>query len=183
MFDERVYEIERLILIVLWFYNMKQWRFKEFWGFEKLGFVVLVGFQPFRHPRGGGGFCFVDGDDDFWPVDLKYLMMLVLAQIFMFRFNGSVDFYMYPSELRWSSILFKMVEDPVNRPVFEVILVQGVCPIQVKHADGERERLEAENVRKEYDEANRKLSKLKSRISRLTKKLAHDFGPEKEFYS
>ncbi|KAJ0826756.1 hypothetical protein HanRHA438_Chr17g0817921 [Helianthus annuus] len=42
MFDERVYEIERLILIVLWFYNMKQWRFKEFWGFEKLGFVVLV---------------------------------------------------------------------------------------------------------------------------------------------
>ncbi|KAJ0813616.1 putative glucosidase II beta subunit [Helianthus annuus] len=140
MFDERVYEIERLILIVLWFYNMKQWRFKEFWGFEKLGFVVLV--------------------------DLKYLMMLVLAQIFI-----------------WSSILFKMVEDPVNRPVFEVILVQGVCPIQVKHADGERERLEAENVRKEYDEANRKLSKLKSRISRLTKKLAHDFGPEKEFYS
>ncbi|MFS8021972.1 hypothetical protein Hanom_Chr16g01433791 [Helianthus anomalus] len=42
MFDERVYEIERLILIILWFYNMKQWRFKEFWGFEKLGFVVLV---------------------------------------------------------------------------------------------------------------------------------------------
>ncbi|KAM0045052.1 putative mannose-6-phosphate receptor binding domain superfamily, glucosidase II beta subunit [Helianthus debilis subsp. tardiflorus] len=42
---------------------------------------------------------------------------------------------------------------------------------------------EAENVRKEYDEANTKLSKLKSRISRLTKKLAHDFGPEKEFYS
>ncbi|KAJ0626270.1 hypothetical protein HanHA89_Chr01g0011231 [Helianthus annuus] len=132
MFDERVYEIERLILIILWFYNMKQWRFKEFWGFEKLGFVVL-GFQPFRHPRGGGGFCFVDGDNDFWPVgvDLKHLMMLVLAQIFI-----------------WSNILFKMVEDPVNRPAFEVILVQGVCPIQVKHADGERERLEAENVRK-----------------------------------
>ncbi|KAJ0854016.1 hypothetical protein HanRHA438_Chr14g0657861 [Helianthus annuus] len=43
------------------------------------------GFQSFRHPRGGGGFCFVDGDDDFWPVgvDLKHLMMLVLAQIFM----------------------------------------------------------------------------------------------------
>ncbi|KAJ0673310.1 putative villin/Gelsolin [Helianthus annuus] len=57
MFDERVYEIERLILIILWFYNMKQLIFKEFWGFEKLGFVVLV--------------------------DLKHLMMLVLAQIFM----------------------------------------------------------------------------------------------------
>uniref|UniRef100_A0A251THX8 Uncharacterized protein n=1 Tax=Helianthus annuus TaxID=4232 RepID=A0A251THX8_HELAN len=42
MFDERVYEIERLILIILWFYNMKQLIFKEFWGFEKLGFVVLV---------------------------------------------------------------------------------------------------------------------------------------------
>ncbi|KAJ0818459.1 putative mannose-6-phosphate receptor binding domain superfamily, glucosidase II beta subunit [Helianthus annuus] len=42
---------------------------------------------------------------------------------------------------------------------------------------------EAENVRKEYDEASTKLSKLKSRISRLTKKLGHDFGSEKEFYS
>ncbi|KAJ0481130.1 hypothetical protein HanIR_Chr13g0639221 [Helianthus annuus] len=43
------------------------------------------GFQPFRHLRGGRGFCFVDGDNDFWPVcvDLKHLMMLVLAQIFM----------------------------------------------------------------------------------------------------
>ncbi|XP_035831515.1 villin-4 isoform X3 [Helianthus annuus] len=89
MFDERVYEIERLILIILWFYNMKQLIFKEFWGFEKLGFVVL-GFQPFRHPRGGGGFCFVDGDDDFWPVDLKHLMMLVLAQIFMCIDGGKV---------------------------------------------------------------------------------------------
>ncbi|KAI3523539.1 hypothetical protein L1887_01738 [Cichorium endivia] len=42
---------------------------------------------------------------------------------------------------------------------------------------------EAENVRKEYDEASEKLSKIKSKISRLTKKLAHDFGPKKEFYS
>ncbi|KAI7726242.1 hypothetical protein M8C21_008586, partial [Ambrosia artemisiifolia] len=42
---------------------------------------------------------------------------------------------------------------------------------------------EAENVQKEYEEANTKLSKLKSRISRLTKKQGHDFGPEKEFYS
>ncbi|KAJ0797622.1 hypothetical protein HanPI659440_Chr04g0175901 [Helianthus annuus] len=32
MFDEHVYEIERLILIVLWIYNMKHWRFEEVWG-------------------------------------------------------------------------------------------------------------------------------------------------------
>ncbi|KAL8245577.1 hypothetical protein R6Q59_011835 [Mikania micrantha] len=42
---------------------------------------------------------------------------------------------------------------------------------------------EAENVQKEYDVASTNLSKLKSRISRLTKKLGNDFGPEKEFYS
>ncbi|KAK1429043.1 hypothetical protein QVD17_11242 [Tagetes erecta] len=42
---------------------------------------------------------------------------------------------------------------------------------------------EAENIQKEYDEASTKLSKLKSKISRLTKKLGNDFGPEKEFYS
>ncbi|CAK9158979.1 unnamed protein product [Ilex paraguariensis] len=42
---------------------------------------------------------------------------------------------------------------------------------------------EAANVRKEYDESSAKLSKIESRISSLTKKLKHDFGPEKEFYS
>nr|XP_043632489.1 glucosidase 2 subunit beta-like [Erigeron canadensis] len=42
---------------------------------------------------------------------------------------------------------------------------------------------ESENVRKEYDDASAKLSKIQSRISSLTKKLAYDFGPEKEFYS
>ncbi|KAL8246374.1 hypothetical protein R6Q59_007590 [Mikania micrantha] len=42
---------------------------------------------------------------------------------------------------------------------------------------------ESENVRKEYDDASGKLSKIQSRISSLTKKLGHDFGPEKEFYS
>ncbi|XP_024986728.1 glucosidase 2 subunit beta-like isoform X1 [Cynara cardunculus var. scolymus] len=42
---------------------------------------------------------------------------------------------------------------------------------------------EVENVRKEYDEASGKLSKTRSRISRLKKKLGNDFGPEKEFYS
>ncbi|XVF47543.1 hypothetical protein PTKIN_Ptkin03bG0117400 [Pterospermum kingtungense] len=42
---------------------------------------------------------------------------------------------------------------------------------------------EAANVRKEYDESSAKLSKIQSRISSLTQKLKHDFGPEKEFYS
>ncbi|OMO81069.1 hypothetical protein CCACVL1_12616 [Corchorus capsularis] len=42
---------------------------------------------------------------------------------------------------------------------------------------------EAARVRKEYDESSAKLSKIQSRISSLTKRLEHDFGPEKEFYS
>ncbi|XP_059628704.1 glucosidase 2 subunit beta [Cornus florida] len=42
---------------------------------------------------------------------------------------------------------------------------------------------EAAQVRKEYDESSSKLSKIESRISSLTEKLKHDFGPEKEFYS
>ncbi|KAL4325505.1 hypothetical protein GQ457_11G018330 [Hibiscus cannabinus] len=42
---------------------------------------------------------------------------------------------------------------------------------------------EAAGVRKEFDESSAKLSKLQSRISSLTKKLNHDFGPEKEFYA
>ncbi|KAA8542885.1 hypothetical protein F0562_024037 [Nyssa sinensis] len=42
---------------------------------------------------------------------------------------------------------------------------------------------EAAHVLKEYDESSAKLSEILSRISRLTKKLKHDFGPEKEFYS
>lgn len=42
---------------------------------------------------------------------------------------------------------------------------------------------EAARVRKEYDDSSAKLSKVQSRISKLTKKLKHDFGPEKEFYS
>lgn len=36
--------------------------------------------------------------------------------------------------------------------------------------------VEAENIQKEYDEANTKLSTLKSKISRLTKKLGNNFG-------
>ncbi|XP_020552461.1 glucosidase 2 subunit beta isoform X2 [Sesamum indicum] len=42
---------------------------------------------------------------------------------------------------------------------------------------------DAAHVRKEYDESSAKLSKMQSRISKLTKKLKQDFGPEKEFYS
>ncbi|XP_051142632.1 glucosidase 2 subunit beta [Andrographis paniculata] len=42
---------------------------------------------------------------------------------------------------------------------------------------------DAAHIRKEYDEANAKLSKIQSRISKLTQKLGYDFGPEKEFYS
>ncbi|KAK8559709.1 hypothetical protein V6N13_016446 [Hibiscus sabdariffa] len=42
---------------------------------------------------------------------------------------------------------------------------------------------DASHVRKEYDQASAKLSKIQSRISSLTQKLEHDFGPEKEFYA
>ncbi|KAI4381300.1 hypothetical protein MLD38_007382 [Melastoma candidum] len=42
---------------------------------------------------------------------------------------------------------------------------------------------EAASVRKEYDESSRKLSKIQSRISELSEKLKHDFGPEMMFYS
>ncbi|KAG2675308.1 hypothetical protein I3843_13G156400 [Carya illinoinensis] len=42
---------------------------------------------------------------------------------------------------------------------------------------------EAAQVRKEFDESSAKLSKIQSRISSLSQKLKHDFGPEKEFYS
>ncbi|XP_020597689.1 glucosidase 2 subunit beta isoform X2 [Phalaenopsis equestris] len=42
---------------------------------------------------------------------------------------------------------------------------------------------DATHIRKEYDDASSKLSKVQSRISSLTEKLKHDFGKEKEFYS
>ncbi|XP_010230777.1 glucosidase 2 subunit beta isoform X3 [Brachypodium distachyon] len=41
---------------------------------------------------------------------------------------------------------------------------------------------EASHVRKEYDDASTKLSKIQSRITTLTDKLKQDFGNEKEFY-
>ncbi|CAL9103684.1 unnamed protein product [Musa acuminata var. zebrina] len=42
---------------------------------------------------------------------------------------------------------------------------------------------EASRVKKEYDDASSKLSKIQSRISGLSEKLKHDFGKEKDFYS
>ncbi|XP_068659644.1 glucosidase 2 subunit beta-like [Aristolochia californica] len=45
------------------------------------------------------------------------------------------------------------------------------------------DKSEADKVRKEYDDSSSKLSQIQSRISSLTKKLSHDYGPEKEFYS
>ncbi|KAI4368565.1 hypothetical protein MLD38_017109 [Melastoma candidum] len=45
------------------------------------------------------------------------------------------------------------------------------------------DKSEADRVRKEYDESSTKLSKMQSRISKLTQKLGLDFGHDKEFYS
>ncbi|EXB94810.1 hypothetical protein L484_005066 [Morus notabilis] len=42
---------------------------------------------------------------------------------------------------------------------------------------------DAARIRKEYDDSSAKLSKIQGRISSLTQKLKHDFGPDKEFYS
>ncbi|GAB4856142.1 hypothetical protein Ancab_024782 [Ancistrocladus abbreviatus] len=44
------------------------------------------------------------------------------------------------------------------------------------------DKSDAARVRKEYEVSSAKLSKLQSRISSLSEKLKHDFGPEKEFY-
>ncbi|KAK4785936.1 hypothetical protein SAY86_002625 [Trapa natans] len=45
------------------------------------------------------------------------------------------------------------------------------------------DKSEAARVRQEYDSSSSKLSKIQSRISTLSKKLNHDFGQDKEFYS
>ncbi|XP_030471904.1 glucosidase 2 subunit beta-like isoform X2 [Syzygium oleosum] len=45
------------------------------------------------------------------------------------------------------------------------------------------DKSEAARVRKEYDESSAKLSKIESRISKLSDKLQYDFGQDKEFYS
>lgn len=66
--------------------------------------------------------------------------------------------------------------EKIKKTVRDVL--QAINPFQTRV-----DTSEAETVRKEYDEANGKLLKLRSKISRLTKKLKNDFGPEKEFYS
>ncbi|CAN7006173.1 unnamed protein product [Brassica rapa subsp. trilocularis] len=58
-------------------------------------------------------------------------------------------------------------------------ILQAVNLIQTTPVD----KLEADRVRKEYDESSSKLNKIQSRVSSLEKKLKQDFGPEKEFYS
>ncbi|KAJ9541468.1 hypothetical protein OSB04_027974 [Centaurea solstitialis] len=60
--------------------------------------------------------------------------------------------------------------------------LQAVNPFQTP-VDTSGRNQESESVRKEYDDASGKLSKIQSRISSLTKKLGYDFGAEKEFYS
>ncbi|KAK4441069.1 Glucosidase 2 subunit beta [Sesamum alatum] len=61
------------------------------------------------------------------------------------------------------------------KSIFEAIFVNVFqAPVNIS---------DAAYVRKEYDESSAKLSKIQSRISKLTKKLKQDFGPEKEFYS
>ncbi|KAF3612653.1 Glucosidase 2 subunit beta [Capsicum annuum] len=42
---------------------------------------------------------------------------------------------------------------------------------------------DADSIRKEYDEASAKLTKIESKLSSLKQKLKQDFGREKEFYS
>ncbi|XP_019155691.1 PREDICTED: glucosidase 2 subunit beta-like isoform X2 [Ipomoea nil] len=50
-------------------------------------------------------------------------------------------------------------------------------------SDDELDLSEAARVRKEYNGSTAKWTKIQSRISKLTRKLKRDFGPEKEFYS
>ncbi|XP_015578681.1 glucosidase 2 subunit beta isoform X1 [Ricinus communis] len=44
------------------------------------------------------------------------------------------------------------------------------------------DKLDADHIRKEYDDATTRLSDVEAKISTLTEKLKHDFGTEKEFY-
>ncbi|GAV76388.1 PRKCSH-like domain-containing protein/PRKCSH_1 domain-containing protein [Cephalotus follicularis] len=73
-----------------------------------------------------------------------------------------------PSNPSW----LEKIQQTVRNILQAVSLFQ--TPVNVSDAD---------RVRKEYDESSAKLSKIQSRISSLKKKLKHDFGPEKEFYS
>ncbi|XP_076908381.1 glucosidase 2 subunit beta-like [Bidens hawaiensis] len=91
---------------------------------------------------------------------------------FSYKYDPDDDMDMLDVETESSPSWFEKIQRTVRNVLVTVNPFQ--TPVNIS---------EAENVQKEYDEANTKLSKLKSRISRLTKKLGNDFGPEKEFYS
>ncbi|GMH10265.1 hypothetical protein Nepgr_012106 [Nepenthes gracilis] len=65
--------------------------------------------------------------------------------------------------------------EKIKKTVRSILQSANLFPTPVDISDAAR-------VRKEYDESNAKLSKLQSKISSLSQKLKHDFGPEKEFY-
>ncbi|KAK7368317.1 hypothetical protein VNO80_10342 [Phaseolus coccineus] len=66
--------------------------------------------------------------------------------------------------------------EKVQKTVRNILQVVNLFQAPVNQSDAAR-------VRKEYDESSAKLSKIQSRISSLTQKLKHDFGPAKEFYT
>ncbi|KAI3822954.1 hypothetical protein L1987_10556 [Smallanthus sonchifolius] len=89
-----------------------------------------------------------------------------------YNYDPDDDMDMLDMETESSPSWFEKIQRTVRN------ILQNVNPFQTPV-----DVSEAENVKKEYDEAITKLSKLKSKISRLKKKLGNDFGPEKEFYS
>lgn len=66
--------------------------------------------------------------------------------------------------------------EKIQRAVLNIFQAVNLFQAPVNQTDAAR-------VRKEYDESSAKLTKIQSRISSLTQKLKHDFGPAKEFYS
>ncbi|XP_020238341.1 glucosidase 2 subunit beta [Cajanus cajan] len=66
--------------------------------------------------------------------------------------------------------------EKIQRAVLNIYQAVNLFQAPVNQTDAAR-------VRKEYDESSAKLTKIQSRISSLTQKLKHDFGPAKEFYS
>ncbi|MFQ6657153.1 hypothetical protein Gotur_026956 [Gossypium turneri] len=82
---------------------------------------------------------------------------------------------------RWTGEETSPSSDPswlekIQKTVKDVLNAVNIFKTPVNISD-------AAHVRKEYDESSAKLSKIQSRISSLTQKLKHDFGPEKEFYA
>ncbi|XP_050220806.1 glucosidase 2 subunit beta-like isoform X2 [Mercurialis annua] len=68
--------------------------------------------------------------------------------------------------------LFKRIKNTA-RNIFQLI---KVSPSPV-------DKLEADRIRKEFDDSTTRLSDIEARISSLTEKLKHDFGKENEFYT